>query len=414
MIEIRECMTETHDIDPRSIKGAKLPRRDWILLPVLSLLTICLIAGSTEMIARRMFTSSTSSMQRDCWTTDASGSHAIPNSVCWEKVPEGTLTEFRLNSCGDRAGMECGPKTPKTFRIVMVGTSFALGAYVPRERSFAALLPIELSRETGRNIELYNEANFWGVPQGISQDFNRVLDARPDLILWTLTPWDIGNTPFESNEKALVESSETAVKDGPVERTFHRIQAAVTTSSFWRHALESWHQDETNLFLRHFLYESQSLYLKSYLKGSMRSNAGFLIAEPNAELRDHLRGTDIYAADIEGQARTAGVPLVAVLLPNRAQAAMISMSEWPAGYDPYKLDNELRAIITMHGGIYIDILPDFRNIPHPERYYLPVDGHPTAEGHRIISDLLARQLTSGAVPALRMAANSQAAQEHGR
>ena len=61
---------------------------------------------------------------------------------------------------------------------------------------------------------------------------------------------------------------------------------------------------------------------------------------------------------------SAGIPLVAVLVPDRTQAAMISMmDECPKGFDPYKLGNELRSIIVSHGGTYIDILPEFRTYP---------------------------------------------------
>ena len=74
--------------------------------------------------------------------------------------------------------------------------------------------------------------------------------------------------------------------------------------------------------------------------------------------------------DMEERAKAAGVPLVAVLVPNRAQSAMISMGEWPAGYDPYKLDNELSAIVTSHGGMYIDISAvTSAPYPNPEQYY---------------------------------------------
>ena len=132
----------------------------------------------------------------------------------------------------------------------------------------------------------------------------------------------------------------------------------------------------------------------------MGHEAEYLRVEPSEPWKERLKLFESFAADIEGRAKVAGVPLVAVLLPYRAQVAMISVGKWPAGYDPYKLDEELRSIIVSHGGSYVDILPDFRGIPDPEQYYYPVDGHPNAEGHRIISGLLAKALTSGAVPSL--------------
>jgi hypothetical protein len=92
--------------------------------------------------------------------------------------------------------------------------------------------------------------------------------------------------------------------------------------------------------------------------------------------------------------------MVTVLIPNRAQTAMISMGKWPAGFDPYELDNELRKIVESHGGTYITILPDYRDIPNPEHGFVPVDGHPNPEGHALIASLLARKLTSDVLPAL--------------
>jgi hypothetical protein len=127
-----------------------------------------------------------------------------------------------------------------------------------------------------------------------------------------------------------------------------------------------------------------------------------------------LHEFDGYAEDIKERARAAGIPLAAVFLPERAQAAMISMGEWPPGYDPYKLDDELRSIITSHGGTYIDILPEFRGIPNPEQGYFPVDGHLNAGGHAVFSKLLTRELTGGAIPALKISAQQPAALEQRR
>jgi len=368
----------------------KLPRRDWILLPILGLLTICVIAVFTELIARRMFPEPKSSMRNCLIENDSStGVRGIPNSVCSEDSYESGPVEYRFNGCGHRAGMECGPKPPGVYRIVMVGTSTAFGTHLPREKTLAALLPAELSRRTGRNIELYNEALTWETPRAVALRFNAVLAANPDMILWIVTPWDIKNAPSlllpppASSSPGFLASVRVHIKNSA-----------------------------TRILLEVFLYRSASSYLRLHRRDFR--DPEFLGATLSAEWQGHLRDYDTYAANIEGQASAAGIPLVAVLVPERAQAAMISMGEWPAGYNPYKLDDELRPLITRHGGTYIDILPGFRDIPNPEQYYYPVDGHPNADGNRIISGLLANVLTGGAVPALQVAEQPKTAQEQGR
>jgi len=143
-------------------------------------------------------------------------------------------------------------------------------------------------------------------------------------------------------------------------------------------------------------------------------NPEYLRAKQSSEWQRHVQECDGFAAEIEGRARAAGVPLVATFVPERAEAAMISIGEWPAAYDPYKLDGQLRSIIVSHGGTYLDILPGYRAIPDPEQGYFPVDGHPNASGHAILSGLLAKELTGGAVPALRVTATPQIASEQGK
>jgi hypothetical protein len=55
-------------------------------------------------------------------------------------------------------------------------------------------------------------------------------------------------------------------------------------------------------------------------------------------------------------------------------------------------------MIERHSGTYIDILPDFRPIPNPEKYYFPVDGHPDADGHAFLSKLVAKGLNQWPAP----------------
>ena len=399
-------MTNFRSTGHETSTEAKLPRRDWILLPLISLLTVSLIVVSTGSLSRRIFSASKTTVATGCMILDdaSTGPRAIPNTVCWEKTPEGPLAEYRFNSCGHRAGMECGPKPPGAYRIVMSGSSFAFGLSTPRDETFAALLPQELSRMTGRPVELYNESMVWQAPGGVDKRFDKILAAKPDLVLWAVTSWDIAHTAPDLGLPA---------DPGFLGRTRYRVKEALASHSIATAVpdiMNAVHDlldvTSTGLLLEHFLYESQTQYVKSYLRND-DTEAGFLKAEPSGRWQNFLWYFDRDVADIAGQAKAAGVPLVVVLLPNRAQAAMISMGDWPAGQDPYKLSDEVRSIVVSHGATYADILPDYRGIPNPEQGYFPKDGHPNAKGHATISGLIARELTRGAAPALRVAIRPQ-------
>ena len=385
-------------------------RRDWVLMPLFGVLTILLLAGSTELIARAMFGESKTGID-PCMVLDdpLTGVRGVPNSVCWEKSPENPPIEFRFNSCGHRAGMECGAKTAGTFRIVIIGSSTPMGERVQRTESLAALLPAELSKRTSRKVEVYNESMGFGFSHSTSLRFNDVLAAHPDLILWVLTPVDI-------ERASLVLPTEDADPWPTLSlpaKALKRLQADLAARSASASAAELFGRTRTALMLRHFLYQSQSESVKSTLAAS-DSNAGFLRADYSAEWRAWLEQFDSDAAGMEARSSAAGVPFAATLVPARAQAAMISTGDWPKGYDPYRLDDEVRDIITRHGGIYIDLLPDFRTIPHPERYYFPVDGHPNPQGHAALSAMLSRGLTDGELPALDAKSSQQTSSARGK
>jgi hypothetical protein len=370
-------------------------------MPALGLLTVALLLASAELAARLTFPQS-QTKAIDCMVLDdlSTGVRAIPNSVCWERLAEDRAPiEYKFNSRGYRAGMEHSPKPPGSYRIVMTGSSFAMGLAVARDETFAAILPTELSRETGRRVELYNEGMENGFPHSVDLRFNDVLNADPDLILWVLTPFDIKKT-------ASLLPDRQGPRGSFLLRNWDRLKVGLSTKTvpeafreIWGRVLEAFDTTRIALLLRHVLYASRAQYVRSYLLGP-DDETGFLKADLSEAWQERLREFEIYAEDIEERARRAGVPLVTVMLPNRAQAAMIAMNAWPAGFDPYKLDNELRRMIVSHGGIYVDVLPNFRDVPEPERGYFPVDGHPNARGHAIFSTILAKDLIRG-VPGLK-------------
>ena len=183
-------------------------------------------------------------------------------------------------------------------------------------------------------------------------------------------------------------------------RNWRRLRSAFVSRSFEPEAVRLFSYTKTAYMLQHFLYESQNETLESIVRAP-DSEAGYLRAEPSATWQGFLRQFESDAEDVGKQAKSAGIHFAATLVPGRAQAAMISVGKWPAAYDPYKLNDELRSIVVSNGGSFIDILPDFRSLANPERLYFPVDGHPNVEGNAEICSMLAKEITGGAIPALR-------------
>jgi hypothetical protein len=394
-----------------SRESTKLKRRDWILLPLISLLTLCILSAAVELTARRLFPAPHITALSCLILNDPStGVRAIPNSTCVDQLYESKPVDYVYNNCGHRAGMPCQPKQPGTFRIVLVGSSFAEGLFVSREKTFAALLPAELSRDTGRRIELYNEGMQWGTPRSVDRRFNEALAAKPDMILWAVTPFDVeyASLTLPSWSQVLPNGIGPAATGRQVtarKSLFRRVAAALTTRPLptvlrdsWERILQDFSETRTSVLLQHFLYQSQSHYVKTFLRRG--DGTEFLKTEPSERWQSDLKEFAGYDADVQAKARAAGIPLVVVILPNRVQAAMISMGQWPDGFDPYKFGNDVRSILENNGGTYIDILHHFRNIPNPERNYYALDGHIDPNGHAIVSGLLARELTGGAVPSL--------------
>jgi hypothetical protein len=384
-------------------------------MPALSLATIVALLLPAEVVARKTFTESTTSAA-DCLVVrdPVNGIHGIPNSTCYQKPLEGHLVRYTFNSCGNRAGMDCGPKPPDTYRIVLLGTSVAEGLHTDFNSTIASRLPAELSQITGKNVQVYDEGIMYGTPHLYDLRFRYVLAEQPDLILWTITKWDIdhvnyvdGAGEFKNNTltgppRPKVAGGLLAVGFFPRALRFAGILLRSSPSRAWTRLTDELNAKFRCVFvLKHFLYESQTQYLKYYLMQG--AGAEFLRTRPGMTWQHEMQVFDRYAADIEAKARAAGVPLVATAIPERAVAVMVSSGSWPNGYDPYKFGSQVQKIIESHGGTYIDVTHGFRSIPHPERLWLPVDRHPTAQGHAVLSELMAKALTDGCVPALQPA-----------
>jgi hypothetical protein len=401
----------------RSVREAQvatesnLPRRDWILLPAIGILTIGTLLFLTEFIARRIYTESRPFIAACMKSIDPhSGGRAEPNSTCWDKKFETERVEYRFNACGHRDEEACGTKVAGTFRIVLVGSSVAMGSYIDQNRTLAALLPAKIAQESRRPVEVYNEGMVTVHPFVLAQRMREVLAAKPDLILWVLTPFDIQveSTPHELNP--LADAEHHTRLESILKVSFAHKSLAAGMRDAWMQSISRISRYATDTaagtLVLHLLYASQSQYLKSYLASG--DSADYLNAKESPIWSDRLRYFAEDAASIHASA--AGVPIITTLIPSRAQAAMISAGDWPRDIDPYKLDKALSAIISARGGTYLEISSHLSQVPDAEKYYFPIDGHPNPRGHEILSSVLARALVGGAVPAL---ISTSALSDHG-
>jgi len=367
---------------PKSSAVAERPRqtvarRDWLLLPLIALIAVVSAGGAAEFASRRIFSLGGEGIGGCIVTNDpVTGTRGLPNSSCREKHYESQLVEYRFNSCGHRTTMQCASPPDGEFRIVMAGSSFTAGALVQAQESFAELLPGELSQRTGRPIEVYNAGiSHNGFPSVVEAQWSGVLAQHPDLIILVVTPWDLEKAPLG---------------------TADREHAIVSTDLLNR--LGFYHL-RLIFALRHTLYLSPSQYLRSWMLGDQES--GFLKSEWAPDWRARMNDFEAHFAGMARGAHAAGVPLAVMPVPDRAQAIMISMGKWPPGYDPYEFGEELRSMAARHGADYVDILPDFRNVPNAGSYYMPIDGHPYPSGHILLAKMIADHLAAGSAPLLQ-------------
>jgi len=351
-------------------------RWDWLFLPLLSVFTIMGLVVFGDVLQQRAFRAQDHSWA-SCVVFDPSlnSLRGIPNSTCLYKHPEFPILEYKFNRCGDYANQDCGPKPANTYRIVMIGSSFAMGLGVEKSQTFASLLPAEITKRTQKRVELYNMSMLWQVPRVVNRRFPEVLAKGPDLVLWAITPWDL-----EKDTQLLPDEIRTILpKEGENES-----RTAGKGLSF---------------LISHFIAKSKSHYLRSITEGD-DDTVGYLRASLSTKWTMRLDSLDTDLKQVVFQAKAAGVPLAVTLLPNRPTSALVSTTELPPGFAPYNLDAQLRRMVQRDGGIYVEILPGLRSIPDPEQNYFPLDGHPDKRGHLVLADLLADGLTQGEFPPL--------------
>lgn len=360
-------------------RGAKIATRDYIVLPLLSLATVILLFAGTE-ISTRIFWPA--SERGYCMNFDPIvGPHGRPDCTSIVRIPEAPASVVHhFNHCGYRSDASCGPKSPGTFRIAILGSSFAEGYMVPYDQILGSRMKQALRRAWSRPVEFENLAAEACPPIYSYRHITEALKLQPDAIVLVLNPWDLEQD---------VDPKLLAVRDKstPID---HTPAPAIRLSPIQQ--LQAWtHESRTMLVLQHYMLQNEERFIRLYLMAGGDHTA--FVRYPFSEAwRKRFEVTDTLLAEMAQKTNSDGVAFLVLAVPERAQVLMLHRRDLPAGVDPYAFTREISRICAKHGIPYVDGLKAFSHVPDPEKLFYVVDGHATPLAHRIMGESIARKL----------------------
>lgn len=164
----------------------RLQRRDYIVLPLLSLLTLVVMFAGAEVVTRIFWPEGGTDV---CAVYDPmTGFREKPNCTALLKSPETPWVAHTFNNCGYRTVEPCGLKPPGTIRIAPLGSSIAEGYLVPYPDTFAVQAASLLTRLCHRPVEVQNLAAAGSEPIYVYHRMDEALALQPDAIIFAINP----------------------------------------------------------------------------------------------------------------------------------------------------------------------------------------------------------------------------------
>ena len=352
----------------------RLPRRDYVILPLLSLLTVLVLLAGAEVASRIAFVQH----EKDaCMMADpVLGTRFRPNCTSDVKAAEGPWVTNHYNACGFRSPQPCGAKPAGSVRVAVLGSSIAQGYLVPYQQTFAARAAAQLTQACHTQVQFQNLASIGYVWGRLADRVDAAIDLHPDAAVIAVVPFDLQQSEYQPNQPARAQQH----SPGPlktVESLLENSRAVVAA--------------------QHFLFRQPGPYVRLYLQYGDR--ADFLRPPFSQAWQQRLSDFDHLMAGIAAKFRAAGIPVTLVFVPERAQAALLSAHHAPSGVNPWAFGQEIGAIAHRNGIGYVDMSEAMSRIPDAANLYYPVDGHLSGQGNKFLARLVAQQLQRD-VPAL--------------
>ena len=375
---------EKIDHAPASTLIGGVPKKDLLVLPFLSLVTVVVMLGTSEMAARSIWPEQAKDACEIRKGDDISFRKNCRSTI---KAAEGPWVDNAYNDCGYRTRESCGPKKPGTTRIAVVGSSISFGFQVPYDQSYPALTSRALTKQCGRPVELQSTGAPHNTLLTVYKHFDEALALHPDMVIFTLNPYDVQINDMRPELEGQL--------DNPIGTT-STPKAPERVSSFKSDILTPLKQSRSIYMLQHQLYMDPATYIKLYLLYG-DSGSGYLKNSFSPGWQRNIQNLDSLVAAMARKTEAAHIPLVILTVPAAAQVALQSSAP-RIGLDPEAFARQISSVASAHGVQAIDTLPAMAGDDKPMSMFYVVDGHVGPSGQSRIAATLDDQLRSARFP----------------
>lgn len=334
----------------------------------------------------------------------------IPNLNMWMIDDNG---EFKSRLVTNSEGMNYPYSIPykkrnNEFRVMMVGDSFTLAAYVPFEESHHHLLEERLRKRFGDYVTVVNAGQGGsGTSQQLVYFKRKAAMYEPDVVLLYFYPNDVEDNLLRGvhrwNGGRIAEDLQPVSKGfGAEVREWLGIHSNLYVL-FWKSVVRV--EAVRGVMLRLGIIKSSYItsantipLLHLQILRSPSANS----PEIESRIADGWNITTTLIKELRKSSNEAGAEFHVVIIPYKEQvdetqfSKMLAMQGWNrSDIELERAQNTLKAFLDSEGIPYLDLLPALRSANRNNSLYFDVDVHWTKAGYGVAVDQVYNYLVNG-------------------